>query len=792
MSELTWADRHVQAQTALLLNETIVNASIHPSWIDDTNVWYERRGDDGFEYRVVDATSAERRTLATRSAIAKALAAHLDVEIDPEKLIIANPRFDLKRDTMTFSAFGDPYEYSLEDCSLRRAARPVDDANWVMSPDGLSALIGRDGNLLVLDPADGSERLLTTDGSTFNSYATPPAAQHGMRARVGNAVAEALWSPDGKWILTQQTDDRHVPDLAVADYAPDEGGRPKLVTNRVSLPSDTKVTEFRMVAVEVASGRQTEARYPRLPAVRMNSSPVGANLAWWSADSTIAYFIDIERGEQAVHVVAFDRETGDTNVLFTERSDTYVEVSPDVYTHALIAPLGETRELVWYSERDGNGHLYLYDLATGALKNAITAGPWRVREILSVDPIRREVVFLAGGIAPDETPYIVKPCIASLDGGPTRILSDAPGNHIVRRAGELTSMLKRLEGFDPRSINGFSPSGDYFVESVGSLNELPRTWLRRRDGSEIALLETASGSFPAGWHAPELIRFKAADGITDTFGVLFKPIGFDPNRRYPLIDYIYGGPQTSNVPHGGYAASGAADLAFQEGFHLAALGAFVLILDGRGTALREQSFRTASWRAAHTASNLEDHVAAIGQLAELQPQIDLDRVGITGFSGGGYMTAHAALRFGDTFKVAVAGGGNYDQALFWHSWGERYHGKYAADHYADQSASTYADGLTGKLMLVHGLRDEGCHPAALFQLVQSLIDANKDFDLVVLPQAGHSWTGYGLRRRWDYFISHLIGETPPPSKPFSDMLDGLFERIKSNVSSPKSDAATQQ
>lgn len=217
--------------------------------------------------------------------------------------------------------------------------------------------------------------------------------------------------------------------------------------------------------------------------------------------------------------------------------------------------------------------------------------------------------------------------------------------------------------------------------------------------------------------------------------------------------------------------------------HLAALGCFVLVLDGRGTANRERAFREASYGAVHTASNLEDHVAAIRELAQREP-IDLERVGITGFSGGGYMTAIAALRHGDFFKVAVAGGGNYDQALFWHCWGERYHGPYSAEHYAKQAARTYADGLKGRLLLVHGLLDSGCHPGALFQFVQALIDANKDVDLVLLPREGHTWGNYGARRRLDYFVQHLLHATPPHDARIELPLEALVRRIKANAVKP--------
>jgi dipeptidyl aminopeptidase/acylaminoacyl peptidase len=785
MSVLSWAERYGFAQTAMLADRHVSNGAVHPFWLDDSRFWYQRRGEAGLEYCVVDAASGERRIAVTQASLATALARELEAPVDPEQLIVRNPLFDLGQERLTFEAYGETYAFSLTEGSLSRADKRSD-LNWIVAPDGGSALVLRDYNLWLRDLATGDERALTTDGTEFCAYGEPPAAMRGVRSRSGDATAEALWSPDGRWVLTLQTDDRHVPDLVVADYAPADGVRPKIRANKTSLPEDPKATEFRMIAIEVATGRQVEARYPRLCAVRMNSTPFGAGLAWWSADSHTAYFVDIERGERKAHVVAFDVASGATRVVFSEESESYVEVSVIVYTAALIAPLPETNELVWYSERTGRGHLYLYDLATGTLRNAITEGPWQIRDILRVDAKRRKITFLAGGIGDDEGPYVAKPCVASLDGGEVKVLSAAPGEHRVWRAGEMALLMKRLEGLDPSRISSLSPSGDYFVETVSTVEALPMTVLRDRDGGEIAVLETATSDLPTGWSAPEPVRCKAADGETDTFGLLFKPLGYDPSQRYPVIDCIYGGPQVSNVPRGNFADGdmmGATT--YLDAMHLSSLGAFVLILDGRGTAQREQAFRTASYRAAHTASNLEDHIAALRQLAEARPQMDLDRVGITGFSGGGYMTAHAALRFGGVFKVAVAGGGNYDQALFWHSWGERYHGAYEAEHYAAQAAKTYAAGLTGKLLLVHGLLDEGCHPAALFQLVQALIEANKDPDLVILPRAGHEWTGYGMRRRWEYLATHLIGEAPPPGLPFKSQYEEIIAKAAANASAPQ-------
>ncbi|MFM8499892.1 MAG: DPP IV N-terminal domain-containing protein [Chakrabartia sp.] len=777
-----WARRADRAEAVLFAAERTANGAVYPTWIDAGRFWYERTGDGGVEYAIVAAASGARLATVSKGRIAEALAAHLEAKLVAEDLILGNLSFAPESEEVRFTAHGESYIFNWGSGTLKTATKTVD-RNWVPSPDGSAALLMDGDNLKLRQIDSGEERLLTQDGTREYPYSAPAIAMRALQRQQGKDAPEALWSPDGRWILTLQCDERHVPDLSFIEYAPMAGVRPVVHTNPTSLPEDPKVTEFRMIAIEAETGRQVEARYPRLVAVRMNTTPFGANMVWWSADSRTAYFVDVERGEQRAHVVAFDVETGTTRIVFTEESSSYVELSVNVYTKALLAPLTATNELIWYSERTGRGHLYLYDLATGALKRAITEGDWQVRDVLRVDPERREVFLMAGGINPDENPYICKPCIASLDGG-LQILSDAPGEHVVWRPGSMALMIKSYQGSDIERISGLSPDGTYFIETVSKVDELPRTWLRGRDGKEIALLEAASAEAIEGWHDPEPVECMAADGVTKTYGLLFKPLGYEPGKRYPLIDLIYGGPQIHMTPSSHYSDGSVGGSTYLDAAHLSSLGAWVLILDGRGTAEREQLFRTASYRAAHTASNLEDHVAAIRELAEARGEIDLDRVGITGFSGGGYMSAHAALRFGDFFKVTVAGGGNYDQALFWQSWGERYHGDYDAEHYAAQAAKTYAEGLKGKLLLVHGLVDHGCHPGGLFQLVQRLIEADKDPDLVLLPRGGHDWTGYGLRRRWDYFITHLFGEAPPARKSFDRPYDHVLARYGASLGAP--------
>jgi dipeptidyl-peptidase-4 len=769
----TWQERYASAQAMLLAAGGVANGAVHPHWLDDDRFWYRRRGPEGLEYRIVQAATGEARTAFTHAAVTEALSRHLGDAIDEEQLVPRELTVDPVTGRASFRAAGEAYVYD----PARGTITPGEtaDPGLLVSPDGRHGAFVRDGNVWLRELESGEERALTTDGSDAYAYAAKPSVWRYLDEFTSAPPPEALWSPDSLRLLTLQVDERHVPELPQIDYAPLQGVRPRLAMTRTSLPGDERVGEFRIVSIDVATGAQTEPRHGRVSAVRMNDTPFSGNRAWWSADGRTAYFVDIERGERAAHVVTFDVTSGAARVVFSETSDSYVELGPIVYEPALLQPLPATNELIWYSERSGDGHLYLYDLETGELKRALTAGPWRVQAILHVDPERREVMLAAAGIARDEDPYIRKPCLVSLDGGPTEVLSDEAGDHIVWRPADWTLLLLDLTGDDPRGVSGVSPGAAHFVETVGTVVGLPRTVLRRRDGELVGTLEIADDSgLPEGWRWPEPVELTAADGVTPVHGLLFEPRGFDPSGLYPLIDLIYGGPQLSFVPKSAFAQGGlGTDLQLLEGAHLASLGAYVLLLDGRGTAGRERSFREASYGATQNASNVEDHVAGIRQLAERAPSIDLERVGVCGFSAGGFGAAHAALRFGDFFRVAVAGGGNYDERLFWHTWGERYHGLFDPDLYAAQAVRTYASGLTGKLLLIHGLADPVCHPGGLHQLLQALIDENKDVDLVLEPREGHQLGGYGLRRRLDYFVTHLFASTPPVGVRFATQVDAL-------------------
>lgn len=770
---LTWQARYERVQELMRWEDIVANGVVLPRWIDANHLWWTRRDATGREIRVADGSGRVLHTV-TFSVLARAVSKYLGSEVDADHVVLAGLAVTLDPVTVTFDLAGRSWAYDpATDEVVEQPGGPG--AGLHVSPDGTRAVLRRGNDLWLRDLATAEERRLTHDGSDTYSYGAPCAARRVIA--MPDAKPEGRWSPDSRLYFTLQADDRHVPELVYVDYVPTGGERPRVLANRTSLPGDPKVTEFRLVVLDVATGRQVEARHPRLPLVRMNDTVFSGGMTWWSADSNTAWFVDIERGERAAHVVAMDVVTGACRTVMSERSDVPLELSVNIYTPALIWPLPETDELVWYSERSGRGHLYLVDLTNGEWKRPITSGEWQVRDVLGVDPVRREVALLAGGLDPTN-PYLRRPCTASLDSEGLTFLSEEPGEHHVWRPREFGLMLAQLfDGVDIDRVCGFSPDGELFVETLGSLGGLPRTVLRRRNGEQLAVLEEAVPTGLPSWFTwPEPFTVKAADGITDLHGLLFFPPDHDPRRMYPIIDLIYGGPQVSHTPVSGFMDP-IATATLCEATGYAQLGGFAVVLDGRGTAMRDRAFRHHSLGAVHRASDLADHEAAIRALAERHPSIDLGSVGMTGFSGGGYATALAAFTRGDFFRVTVAGGGNYDQAMFWHGWGERYHGEYDDAHYAEQAAATYAAGLQGQLMLIHGLLDSGCHPSGLFAVVQALVEANKDVDLVLLPRAAHSLPGYAVRRRLDHFVRHLFHQTPPPGIALQGPHDLLMEKL---------------
>lgn len=748
-------------------NQWFLNDVVFPHWIGNSNrFWFKEATESGHQFTIVDPADERSSPLFNHRRLADRLGDATNKEVDADELPIYALSVDLAASELTFESLGKKWTYNSRRNNLKEIGplgAPGSTAE-IVSPDGLTALFRRDHNLWVRDVNSGDETQLTTDGEEFYSYAT-------LAQATGRAETElaAIWSPDSKKILTHQTDDRQVKDLPMVNFAPKEGMvRPTAFSYRTALPGDEHVTSYRITVIDLATGKKTAALYQPLLSARMLDTPVTGNRAWWSADSKRAYFVDIERFEKAVHVVEFSADSGRARKLFSEsRDDGYVELGSTVYMAAVLRPLPETNELVWYSERSGWGHLYLYDLESGELVRPLTKGDWLVRDVIGVDEGRREVFFSRGEHNSKIDPYYREIARVNLDTGEVKQLSGSDADHFVVNQSDISVLIASfVEGLATDGVSGLSPTGDYYVESTQRIDQLPKTVVRDRGGKLVmTVVEPDASRIPDWYQMGEPVQVLAADGVTPISAVLFKPSNLTPGKKYPIIDHIYGGPQVSHVPELPSNHSAIRSSALSE------LGFVGVIIDGRGTPERSTKFHESSYGAAHTASNLEDHIAAIKQLAERYPYIDDTRVGIFGFSGGGYMTANAMVRFPEFFDVGVAGAGNHDQRLFWSTWGERYHGEADGDNYLSQATSTHADKLQGDLLFMHGMMDFGVHPAALFQLMQALIDANKDFDLILLPQAGHTSNGWAERRLWEYFLENLAGsEVLPGFK-----LDSVFE-----------------
>jgi len=759
----------VQAQRR---DRWVLNQQVHPHWIDGDTFWYKRQTADGHRFVVVDAGSGRSVAAFDHGKLAAMLAEATEKEVSAEELPLKFLRVDEDLHSLRFNAFGTSWRYDAAGGQLEEAGAAGLDPTLLPSPDGTKAAFFKGFDIWVRDLESGEEKALTTDGEAFYAYGVVPDATGRPASK-----PEAVWSPDSSRLFTAQTDDRQVLEMPMIDFAPADGSvRPTAWARRAALPGDLHVTRFRMLAIDVESGRLVPAHYPSLPATRMNDTPFGGNRAWWGADSRTAYFVEIERGERTVRVVEFDTDSGATRPLFEEASETYIDLAANVYGPASLVPLPETGELVWYSERDGWAHLYLYDLATGARVRRLTGGEWLVRDVLGVDTGSRQLYFTLAGRSEGKDPYYREVARVDLDTAEMKVLSSSDADHLVWAQNDFNLLILQFMGEDTETVSGISPTGDFFVETVQRVDRPSTTVLRDRNGGMVALVEEADPSgMPDWWRWPERVQLTAADGETVISGVVFRPSGFSAEKRYPVVDHIYGGPQVSAVPES-YDGQFAIEAAT-----IAELGFIAVVIDGRGTAERDKAFHDASYGQAQTASDLEDHIAGIKQLAERYPYMDAERVGICGFSGGGYMTASAMLRFPEFFDVGVSGAGNHDQRLFWHTWGERYQGMLEGDNYLNQANLTYAENLQGKLLFIHGLLDHGVHAGGLFQLTQALMDANKDFDLVILPRAGHELPGYAMRRMWDYFVRHLAGVEPPPPMELKSASDLMKEEMAATM-----------
>ena len=460
------------------------------------------------------------------------------------------------------------------------------------------------------------------------------------------------------------------------------------------------------------------------------SNPFSISDVRWAPDSKRFTFRYNQRGHQALRVVAVDAATGAARAIIDERSKTFIDYSGKLFCQ----DLDETKEIIWMSERDGWNNLYLYDAETGQVKNQITKGEWVVRGVDQVDEKQRQIWFHAGGIRPGQDPYFVHHCRINFDGTGLVVLTEGDGNHSVE----------------------FSPDRRFLIDTWSRVDQPAVTELRRvQDGQLVCGLERADAEplIKTGWRAPERFVAKGRDGKTDICGIIIRPSNFDPSKKYPVIEEIYAGPHAAFVPK---------PFGTQVRQHsIAELGFIVVQIDGMGTSYRSKAFHDVAWKNLGD-SGFPDRIAWMKAAAAKYPAMDLTRVGIYGGSAGGQSSTRAMLSHGDFYKVAVSDCGCHDNRMDKIWWNEQWMGWPVDESYTRSSNVADAHKLQGKLMLIVAELDRNVDPASTMQVVNALIKADKDFDLLVVPGAGHgiAESPYGSRRRMDFFVRHLLGVEP--------------------------------
>jgi dienelactone hydrolase len=606
-------------------------------------------------------------------------------------------------------------------------ARRMGGRNEVLSPDGKKAILIKDYNLFVKDVASGKLTQLTTDGVKDYGYATDNAGWKHSDAPI------LRWSPDSKKIATFQQDQRNSKEMYLVTT---NVGAPVLKAWKYPLPGDKQIATIRRVVIDVDNPKVIPLNIPADPHRATLSDDISSSGTFddidWKADGSEVAFLSTSRDHKNEKFRIANATTGAVREVFEETVKTQFESGQGAINWRY---LPSSKEIIWYSERDNWGHLYLYDATNGKVKNQITKGDFVVSRLVKVDEKTRTLYFFANG-REKGNPYFSYLYKIGFDGKNLTLLTPEAGNHQVV----------------------FSPSFNYFVDSYSQPDVPAVTVLRSIDGKLINTLEKTDVSrlTATGWKAPTPVSLKAKDGKTDIYGLVFTPTKMDASQKYPVIDYIYPGPQGGSVGSWAFAASRGDNQA------LAELGFIVVVIEGTSNPDRSKSFHDMSY--GNMAENtLPDQIAAIRQLSAKYP-IDTTKVGIWGHSGGGFATAAAMFRYPDFFKVGISESGNHDNRNYEDDWGERYNGLVENADYEAQANQNYAKNLKGKLMLVHGLMDDNVPPYNTLLVVEALEKANKSFDLVIFPNSAHGYGAYSpymMRRRWDYFVQNLLGAEPP-------------------------------
>ncbi len=713
-------------------------SSVRPNWLPDDRFWYRVLTPQGSEFILVDPAKGTRNAAFDQQKLAAALSAATGKSYQAAMLPFQFFSFSADQKAIIFQADGKQWKCGLQTyiCTADTSAATLNTTantggrrgsrggNEVLSPDGKRAAFIKEYNLWVRDVKTNQQTQLTTDGIKNFGYATDNAGWTTSDRPI------LLWSPDSKKIATNKQDERNVSDMYLVST---NVGKPTLKAWKYPLPGDKEIAAIQRVIINVDVPKVIVLQIPPDAHRSTFSDDISMEDVNWTEDGSQLAFISTSRDHKQEKVRIADAATGAVREVFGETVPTQYESG---WGSANWKYLQKSNEILWFSERDNWGHLYLYNSLTGQLKNQVTKGDWVVTRLLKVDEKNRTIYFTADGREP-ENPYFSQLCKIGFDGKHFAVLTPEAGNHQVT----------------------LSPAGKYFIDSYSKPNVPPVTVLRDLNGKLLVNLEKTDVSrlVATGWHPPVPITIKAHDGKTDLYGLMFTPTNLDAQKKYPVVDYIYPGPQGGSVGSWSFAASRGDNQA------LAELGFVVVEIEGTSNPLRSKSFHDMSY-GNMSENTLPDQVTGIRQLAQKYTYIDTGRVGIWGHSGGGFATATAMFRYPDFFKVGISESGNHDNRNYEDDWGERYDGLVTMSDYEAHANENYAKNLKGKLMLAHGMMDNNVPPQNTLLVVEALEKANKDYDLVIFPNSAHGYglySPYMMRRRWDYFVKNLLGAEPP-------------------------------
>jgi len=773
------------------LEKLVFTTSVDPHWLKNSDrFWYSYKTSEGMKWYIVDPVKAQKRLLFDNEKLAAKLTAIVGDPMDAQNLNIDSLRFVRDENWIQFEVKstkdsvikdttakkGSPktekkkfyFEYNInteELVLLSDFKKPKRKPMWAsISPDGQTILFVKNHNLYWMDRnnylkavenEDDStivEHAITNDGVEFFSYGS----ESFLSGRGEDNVAKeknknkrkpvfAFWAPDSRHFALVRTDARNVKDLWVINSVADP--RPTLESYKYWMPGEKEapIAHILLFNNDTKSYRELDIKQFKDQDVGIWSAPSLVSTRdddWrplkWLGTNDRFYFTRSSRDLKRIDLCLVDINTGIVKTLITESMNTYVEVRrPGI--------VAEGKEIIEWSERDGWAHFYLYD-GNGKLKNQITSGSFHCEDIVGIDESKRVLYFTANGREPGEDPYLTHLYRVNFDGSGLRLLNKGDYEHSI----------------------SMCDSKKYFVDNYSRVNSIPASALFNSEGKKIMDLETAdfSSLFAAGYKFPEIFKVKADDGITDLYGVMYKPFDFDSTKSYPIIAYVYPGPQTEAVNKAWSRSMDRVD-------RLAQLGFIVVTVGNRGGHPSRSK-----WYHNYGYGNLRDYgladkKAAIEQLADRFKFIDINRVGIHGHSGGGFMSTAALLVYPEFFKVAVSSAGNHDNSIYNRWWSEKHHGVKETINEKGDTSFVYsieknpdlAKNLKGHLMLAHGDIDNNVHPANTIRMANALIKANKRFDLVILPGQRHGFgdmTEYFFWRMADYFSRHLLGDYSQP------------------------------